>query len=319
MVALTLALIVVLPLGGCTKKKLPPRFTMGVMLRVGENSYFEAMEYAMREEAAREHVHLITVHHNRMKEESPGDEQSFREIFTTNLQALLIIPENEDMAVRHCIPHIQEANRKNVSVILVHNTISEDAMNEKGASVKCTVACNNRQGGELAGKYIAQSLKGKGTVLIMGESDQAWTARNRREGCREVLARYPSIRVIESPYSGWERQKAFTNAAAMFKRHKDIDGVFGFSDPIALGVIDAVNFTGVRKPFIVGFDGSQEGIAAVKEGRMAATVDQDPREIGKLAVRCALQAIQGKALPPYCLTNTEIITEEKMMRPFHFR
>jgi len=246
----TCLLILVLA-GGCPQAKRHPAVTVGVMFRVASNPYFEAMEHSLRDTAEKERIHLLTVQGDRLKDSKEQNEDIFREIMKAPLQALLIVPENDDRARTLCIPHILEANRRGIPVIFLHSEISRSVLAARGASVLCLVACNNRQGGVLAGGYIAKKMNGTGKVLIVGDSGNTYTARNRREGCREALSRYPSITMIESPHPGWDRQKSFTISTAMLQQHPDIKGVFAFSDPIAMGVMDAVTLTRVNKPVIV--------------------------------------------------------------------
>ena len=95
------------------------------------------------------------------------------------------------------------------------------------------------------------------------------------------------------------------------QKNPDIRGVFAFNDMMALGVADAAALAKIRRPFIVGFNGSLQGINAIQEGRIDATVDQNPREIGALAVENALRLMKGEQVPAQVFTRTEIIVREK--------
>lgn len=52
-----------------------------------------------------------------------------------------------------------------------------------------------------------------------------------------------------------------------------IQGVFAHNDEMALGAVEAI---GSRKIVVVGFDATDDAQAAVKAGKMAATVAQKP-------------------------------------------
>ncbi|MGH9283400.1 MAG: substrate-binding domain-containing protein, partial [Acidimicrobiales bacterium] len=44
---------------------------------------------------------------------------------------------------------------------------------------------------------------------------------------------------------------------------------------------------------VVGFDGTADGLKAVKKGTMNTTIAQQPGELGKMAVRNALRVVEG--------------------------
>jgi len=52
--------------------------------------------------------------------------------------------------------------------------------------------------------------------------------------------------------------------------------VFAENDEMAVGALRALQKAGRKDVLVVGFDGTADGIAAVKRGKMAATVTQLP-------------------------------------------
>ncbi|MGO4757990.1 substrate-binding domain-containing protein, partial [Streptomyces sp. 2MCAF27] len=45
---------------------------------------------------------------------------------------------------------------------------------------------------------------------------------------------------------------------------------------------------------VVGFDGTPDGLMAVQSGTLAATVAQQPKELGKMAVQNAIRVAKGQ-------------------------
>ena len=93
-------------------------------------------------------------------------------------------------------------------------------------------------------------------------------------------------------------------------------GVFAFNDLMALGVQDAAHLSHLDTMSIVGFDASEYGISAVKEGRIAATVTQSPYDMGKIGVEQATALASGEKVPPSIFTRTELVTKEQLEHPF---
>jgi len=58
----------------------------------------------------------------------------------------------------------------------------------------------------------------------------------------------------------------------------------------------------------VGFDGTDDALAAIKEGRLAGTVAQQPYEMGKLGVKAAVDFLNGKTLEETTYVPVKLIT-----------
>jgi ribose transport system substrate-binding protein len=67
---------------------------------------------------------------------------------------------------------------------------------------------------------------------------------------------------------------------------------------MALGAIEAIGAAGKTKSIaVVGFDAQDDARTAIREGRMAATIAQNPYEMGRLAVMSASRILKGETLP----------------------
>ena len=73
---------------------------------------------------------------------------------------------------------------------------------------------------------------------------------------------------------------------ALIQRYSDMDAVIGYNDPSAVGAVIAARAAG-RKLTVIGLNGTSDGIAAVKDGRLAATVQGDSPGIGRETVKAA--------------------------------
>ncbi len=85
-------------------------------------------------------------------------------------------------------------------------------------------------------------------------------------------------------------------ANALLQRYSDIDAVIGYNDPSAIGTVVAARGSG-RTLTVIGLNGSSDGLQAVKNGRLAATVQVDPIGIGVQAARAAYSLITKQNLP----------------------
>ena len=77
-----------------------------------------------------------------------------------------------------------------------------------------------------------------------------------------------------------------------------------------LAIIGAVEAVGNKKILVVGFDATDDAVAAVKAGKMAATVAQKPNLMGETAVETAIQILQGETVEKTIPVEVELITKD---------
>ena len=89
-----------------------------------------------------------------------------------------------------------------------------------------------------------------------------------------------------------------------------MDAVIGYNDPSAVGAVIAARAAG-RKLTVIGLNGTSDGIAAVKDGRLAATVQGDAPGIGRETVKAAYlwATKQNKSLPKVVILPPRIVTK----------
>ena len=63
---------------------------------------------------------------------------------------------------------------------------------------------------------------------------------------------------------------------------------------------------------VMGFDATDDAIAAIREGRMAGTIAQQPALIGSTAVENAVTLISGQGIAPSIPVEVTLITAENV-------
>jgi ABC-type sugar transport system substrate-binding protein len=66
----------------------------------------------------------------------------------------------------------------------------------------------------------------------------------------------------------------------------------------------------VARPLITGFDATPEAVAAVADGRLAATVAQAPRAMGAAAIAQLVRLARGEIVPPETDTGALLVTRD---------
>lgn len=192
-------------------------------------------------------------------------------------------------------------------------TVGAFDVSAKGADV--TVMTNNVQAGEIACKYLADQLKGKGDVVIINGPPIS-SIIDRVTGCKNAFAGYPDINILSDNQDGKaSRDGGFAVMQGLLTRFPHIDAVFGANDPTALGADLAAKQLNRQEMIIAGVDGAPDVVAALKSGetRIVASSSQDPYAMAARATEMALAAFRGEAQPSEpVLLDTKLVTADNV-------
>jgi ribose transport system substrate-binding protein len=134
----------------------------------------------------------------------------------------------------------------------------------------------------------------------------ASAAIDRSEGFHKVAD--SKLNVVASQTANFNRTEGMSVMENMLQVDGDIKAVFAANDEMALGAVEAMSGAG-KNVLVVGFDATDDAIAAVKAGRMAATVAQQPELIGSTAVENAVNLINGVSIPSSIPVEVTLITK----------
>lgn len=186
------------------------------------------------------------------------------------------------------IKYIQRANERGINVFIINTGIPEDErpiLGEPRGKLKHWIghmAPSDFQAGyELADILINKATalnKGVSTgvrAVALGGGTDSIVPLKRLEGFKQRLSEQPSVRLDDLIDTMWTRPEANVTARELLNQNPETQIVWTLSDPVALGVIDAIKAAG-KKPGVDiltgGIDWSPEAIAAVAAGEMTASV-----------------------------------------------
>ena len=119
---------------------------------------------------------------------------------------------------------------------------------------------------------MADKLGGKGNIVVLqgplGQSGEI----DRSKGIDQVLAKYPDIKVLAKDTANWKRDEAVNKVKNWISGFgNQIDGVVSENDDMGLGALQALKEAGRTGVPIVGIDGIEDGLNAVKSGEFIGT------------------------------------------------
>ncbi|MBU6960422.1 sugar ABC transporter substrate-binding protein [Pseudomonas sp. CVAP len=181
-----------------------------------------------------------------------------------------------------------------------------------------TVASNDLEAGQMQMQYLAEKLKGKGDIVILLGDLANNSTTNRTKGVKEVLAKYPGIKIDQEQTGTWLRDKGMTLVNDWLTQGRKFDAIVSNNDEMAIGAAMALKQAGVEKGsvLIAGVDGTPDGLRAVKKGDLAVSVFQDAKgqAVGSIdaAVKMAKnEPVEQAVWVPYRLITPENVDQFK--------
>jgi ABC-type sugar transport system substrate-binding protein len=172
------------------------------------------------------------------------------------------------------------------------------------------IGTNNAEGAKLAADYICENVEAGSDVAILQGLITQSTGQARATGSKSGLEACGLNVVAEQP-ANWDRAEAVTVMENILTGNPNIRAVFASNDNMALGAVEAIKNAGLGDQImVVGFDANPDAAASVLAGDMAATIAQNPTNMGGLGVESVFNLINGETLEPVIDTGTVLVTAE---------
>jgi len=279
LLTLALALVLTMALGVSAQAK----DTIALVVSTLNNPFFVTLKDGAVKKAGEMGYELIVLD----SQNDPAKELANVEDLTVRgVKAILINPTDSD-AVSNAIRLINTAG---IPVL----TLDRGASHGKVVS---HIASDNIAGGKMAGDFMAEKL-GKGAMVIQLEGLPGTSAARDRGAGFEQAVKANGFKVLASQPADFDRTKGLNVMENLLANYGDVQGVFAQNDEMALGAMRALQAAG-KKVVIVGFDGTDDGVAAVKRGDMAGTIAQQPALIGSLGVETADKVLKDQKVEEY--------------------
>jgi ribose transport system substrate-binding protein len=160
----------------------------------------------------------------------------------------------------------------------------------------------------MAGQYIAEKVGSKGKVVELEGIPGTSAARDRGEGFNAAMTE-SGLEVVAKQPGDFDRSKGLTVMENILQAQPEIDAVFAHNDEMALGALMAIEAAG-KEIMVVGFDATDDAVKAVEEGKLAATVAQQPELIGALGIETAQKVLNGENVEEFIPVELKLVTKQ---------
>lgn len=268
---------------------------IGLSISTLNNPFFVTLKEGAEEAAKEGGAEVIVLDANDNVSKQISDVE---DLIQQKVDVIIINPTDSDAVVTA----VEAANEANIPVVTIDRSAN-------GGDVTSYIASDNVKGGVMAAEYIVEALGGKGKVVEIQGIPGASPTRDRGNGFHSIVDNEEGIEVVASQPADYDRAKGLETMENILQAHPEIDAVFAHNDEMALGALEAIEAS-QRSIILVGFDATDDGLKAIEEGRMAATIAEKAGEMGKLGVRTSIKIAKGEKVDAEIPLEVELITKD---------
>ncbi|WP_375432471.1 substrate-binding domain-containing protein [uncultured Friedmanniella sp.] len=292
------------------------------------NPFWIAMQNGAKASAAKQQNVSITIAAGKKDGDEDGQVQAIEQSIARGDQGILITPNGPGVN-----PAIKKAREAGLFVIAL------DTPPDPADTVDITFATNNREAGQLIGKWTAAELGGKKAVIAMLDAfnDKIITVDvNRDQGFLEGMGidvadgttkgdeaktgsytggKGGDYTIVCNEPSGANVDGGKTAMETCLTKNPDINVVYSINEPAGEGASKALKAAN-NDAIVVSVDGGCQGVDDVKQGIFGATAQQYPVKMAELGVDAIVKIARGGEKPvpsdglDFFSTGVELVTDK---------
>jgi ribose transport system substrate-binding protein len=224
------------------------------------------------------------------------------QLINQQVDAIIIVPVQADSLA----PQMASAKAANIPVIAVNTALSDSG------ALASSVLPDDVAAGAQEMQMMADKLGGKGNIVVLQGPLGSSPELDRTKGINDTLAKYPDIKILAMDTANWKRDEAVNKVKNWLSSFGDqINGIVSENDDMGLGAVQALSEAGKSIP-VVGIDGIQDGLAAVKDGKFIGTSLQHGRVEMAEGLAVAQKAANGEPIEKSYTYKMPPITPENV-------
>lgn len=218
-----------------------------------------------------------------------------------NVGAIIIEP----VSVDGILPAVKTASDAGIPVIIVNQRISDPTLADAYVGADAIVT-----GAKLMEYVVEENGESADVALLLGPMGSDGQV-GRSAGFQEVLDANPGYQVVFEGAADWETAPALTLTENWLNAGKTINAIVSQNDGMAIGAATAVSDKNLQGEVLVyGVDATSEGLQAVLDGKLSATISQGTEDQGKISAQYAYDLIHCETVPEETIVDNVIYTKD---------
>lgn len=294
------------------------QFTVGYSVATLANPFFQGMTKGVVD-AVKANPQLTLINTSAQGDANTQASQ-VQDLVNRKVDALIINPINAQAIV----PIVKQANKAGIPVFTL----------DRGAACgPCQInflETNNIELGKEGADYIAAQLKKrygsiKGNVVDLEGLIGTTAGDDREAGFTKEMDKLakdnPGLKVVARQEGGFDAEKSFNAMTSIMTANPQVDAVFNGNDDNAVGALRAIRQANRAVPIgdpkhviVVGIDGTEQALTAIRQGTLDATLSQNPLTMSAQSVKYIAQYLAGKktGIPAHAYWPHLLLTKENV-------
>jgi len=152
---------------------------------------------------------------------------------------------------------------------------------------KAQLISDNFQGAQLGAEYFVKLMGEKGNYIELVGKESDTNAGVRSQGFHSIIDQYPDMKMAARQTANWSQTEAYTVIESLLQANPDINGIICGNDTMALGSQAAIEAAGRADIIVMGFDGNDNVLDSMRQGKIEGTVMQPNALNAEMAVELA--------------------------------
>lgn len=277
---------------------------VGLVMKSLANEFFRQMQAGAEEYAAQNSDKFAFAAVGMKDERDFASQVDAVENFITQQYNVIVLAPADSKAM---VTPVKKALEAGIKVINIDVALDADAKAQAGVDL-AFFGPDNREGAKMVGMALAKDLGSGAKVVILEGNPEADNAKERKKGFDDAVAE-GGLTLLDSKTAHWETEEANTLMTNFLTQYQDIQGVMAANDSMALGVVKALDATGLSgKIKVVGFDNIPAVQPLIRDGKMLATIDQFGAQMAAMGIDYGLKELAGETYSGWVKTEIKLIT-----------
>jgi ribose transport system substrate-binding protein len=176
------------------------------------------------------------------------------------------------------------------------------------------VGTDQKAWGSMMATWLADKLKGKGSVIAMNGPAGVAVSEDRWAGAAAVFKKYPDIKIVSNVHSEYNLAPAAQAFASAYSAHPDIDGVFSQGGALSAAALQTLVKQDKKLVPITGenYNGFLKMWSSHQKDGFSSLATAQPNYLAVIALEAAVAKREGVSVPQDITVPLPEITDKNL-------
>lgn len=276
--------------------------TIGFTTITLDDRFFVRLNEGAEKAAKEEGVEIILQNPNGDPTKQANQIENFVQ---QGVDAIIVDPIDPNAVV----PSLERARDADIPVVAVDEVLEGDDL------IDASAGHDNREVGRKLGEALVAQIEADDSEARVGiiQTFDAPIENTRVEGFREAVEDNPNIEVVGRVDAQFDLERANVGAENLITSDPDLNWFYTTGGNNGIGALSAIRSQGKDDDIrMVGWDLSEQLIAAIKDGIYIEAAEQDADAMGSAAVDAAVKLARGEDVPRLNTVPVTYVTKENV-------